>query len=482
MEPSTPSGDQTPEQPGAPSGASPSGEQPTVPSYPPVYPPAQPGQPTDPSQPLYGQPGAYPPPGQSGPYSQPLYGQPGQPGPYSQPLYGQPGQPGPYSQPLYGQPGPYSQPLQAPPAQPKRSLRWLWITLAIVLVVGLLLGGGGFFAFTNYTAPAVAAGKYCGYLKAQNYDSAYGMLSSKLKSAYTADQFRQASAALDHAEGKVTACGAGTGSNAYKYTLFGNTATVQSKITREQIGDLEGPLDLVNQDGWKVNSLNASLLGIDLGALDTLGKFCAALQSQNYSGAYALLGSTATTQITAEDFATAGGLHDQIDGTVSACALEQVNASTTSVATPVQVSLTRAKLGKRVGAVSLAAESDATWKIQTIDPALLGTDTGPLQVGIRFSNDVFTGKYDDANTLITPALATELVSVGGLKGEFAIPATLKFISCTPDLTTYKVQGNQATYDSDVKVQFVSSGAEVSLKLTLYLVTGADGSWKVNGFK
>ena len=117
-----------------------------------------------------------------------------------------------------------SQPLQAPPAQPKRSLRWLWITLAIVLVVGLLLGGGGFFAFTNYTAPATAAGKYCGYLKAQNYDSAYGMLSSKLKGQYTSEQFRQASAALDHAEGNVTACGAGTGSNAYKYTLFGNTA------------------------------------------------------------------------------------------------------------------------------------------------------------------------------------------------------------------------------------------------------------------
>src|SRR5207248_10797151 len=183
---------------------------------------------TDPSQPLYGQPGAYPPPGQSGPYSQPLYGQPG---PYSQPL---PGQPGPYSQPLYGQPGPYSQPLQAPPAQPKRSLRWLWITLAILLVLGLLVGGGGVFAFSNYTAPAAAAGKYCGYLKAQNYDSAYNMLASKLQGQYTSEQFRQASVALDAAEGKVTACGAGSGSGAYKYTLFGNTATVQATTTREK--------------------------------------------------------------------------------------------------------------------------------------------------------------------------------------------------------------------------------------------------------
>jgi hypothetical protein len=349
-----------------------------------------------------------------------------------------------------------------------------------LLALGLLVGGGGFFAFSNYTAPATAAGKYCGYLKAQNYDSAYGMLSSKLKGQYTSEQFRQATAQLDHAEGKVTACGAGTGSGAYKYTLFGSTATVQARITREQLGDLEGPLDLVNQDGWKVNSLSAALLGIDLGALDTLGKFCVALQGQNYAAAYALLGATATSQITAADFATAGGLHDQIDGNVSACALEQVNA-TTSSATPVQVSLTRAKLGKRVGAVTLAAES-ASWKIQTVDQALLGTDIGPLQIGTLFCNDVFTGKYDEAGTLITPALAAALVPHGGLKGEFAVPATLKFVSCTPDPTSYKVQTNQASYDSDVKVQVVSSGATVSLKLTLFFVPSADGSWKVDGFE
>jgi hypothetical protein len=100
------------------------------------------------------------------------------------------------------------------------------------------------------------------------------------------------------------------------------------------------------------------------------------------------------------------------------------------------------KLSKRVGAVSFAAESDATWKIQTIDAALLGTDTAPLQIGMRFANDVFTGKYDDDATLITPTLAAELVSVGGLKGEFEVPATLKFLTLR---TGSSPTGSQATH-------------------------------------
>jgi hypothetical protein len=380
---------------------------------------------------------------------------------------------------MYGQYGPYSQPLQAAPAQPKRSLRWLWITLAVVLVVGLLLGGGGYFAFTNYTAPATAAGKYCGYLKAQNYDSAYGMLSAKLKEQYTSDQFRQASAALDHAEGNVTACGAGTGANAYKYTLFGNTATVQAKITRAQLGDLEGPLDLVNQDGWKVDSLSASLLGIDLGALDTLGKFCVALQGQNYAAAYALLDTAATAQITSADFASAGSLHDEIDGAVSACALEQITTAGTSAATPVQVSVTRAKLGKRVGAVTLGAAADTSWKIQTIDNLLLGTDLQPLQVGNKFCADIIASNWNDAYTLLAAEIQAQVPTPTALAGYFTIPG-VKNTACAPNVATYQVKGDQAQYDVGLTLS-ATTGRTETLKMTIFLFNSA-GLWKVDGWK
>ena len=75
-----------------------------------------------------------------------------------------------------------------------------------------------------------------------------------------------------------------------------------------------------------------------MGALDTLGKFCVALQGQNYA-AYDLLDTAFTSLVTVADFTTNSQVQDQIDGTVSACALEQVSAATNST-TPVQVSLT----------------------------------------------------------------------------------------------------------------------------------------------
>jgi hypothetical protein len=447
-----------------------------MPSYSPVYPPAQPGQPTDPSQPLYGQPGAYPPPGQPGPYSQPLYGQPGQPGPYSQPL---PGQPGPYSQPLYGQPGPYSQPLQAPPAQPKRSLRWLWITLAIVLVVGLLLGGGGFFAFANYTAPATAAGKYCGYLKAQNYDSAYGMLSSKLKGQYSSEQFRQASTALDNAEGKVTACGAGSGSNAYKYTLFGNTATVLATTTREKQGLLQGEIGLVNNDGWKVDSLATSLIGINLGALDTLGKFCQAYQTQNYSDAYALLDSSLKTGTTADEYASLQKLQDQVDGNVTACALEGITSATDDGA-KVQISLTRSTLGKRAGEVGLIA-SGTSWLISNFADDLQGTDLIPLVNGATFCLAAFLGQYDAAFALLSDSAKAEIKTAAGLAPYFTSGTGAKVTLCAPEPSTLKVTGAEAQVDMTLSV-LSSSGATGKGTMTVFLIQDATNQWKVDGWK
>lgn len=141
----------------------------------------------DPNQP-YGQQGQSGQPQQG--QSPPPYGQPQQP-PWEQPQppYGQPEynatQPG-YSptQPVYnpaqygGLPPGYMPPPQQ--QQPKKSRRWLWITLGIIggLVVLGCVGCGitaalgiGFFA--KVAGPTVAATEYYQAIKTQDYNTAY---------------------------------------------------------------------------------------------------------------------------------------------------------------------------------------------------------------------------------------------------------------------------------------------------------------------
>src|SRR5262249_4597897 len=150
-------------------------------------------------------------------------------------------------------------------------LKWLWITLGTV--AALLVVGGGAFAFIQYTAPAAAAGQFCTDPKAQSDDSAYNLLSAKLQAVYTQKRVPPANGVLDAAEGKVASCGSTSGS--YSYSLGGSTASVTAVITRQTQGTLQGKVQLVNgSGGWKVDALETSLLGINPGALQTLGAFC----------------------------------------------------------------------------------------------------------------------------------------------------------------------------------------------------------------
>jgi hypothetical protein len=388
-------------------------------------------------------------------------------------LYGQPG-----AYPPPGQPGPYSQPLQAPSAQPKRSLRWLWITLAIILTLSLL-GGGALYAFTNYTAPATAAAKYCDYLKAQNYDSAYAMLSAKFQAKYTSDQFRQANTALDIAEGKVTACGAGSGSNAYKYTLFGKTATVLATTTRQKQGLLQGELGLVNSDGWKINSIATSLIGISFGALDTLGKFCQAFQTQNCNAAYALLTPTQKTNISAEEFATLMKLRDEIDGNVSACALEQIT-SATDVAAKVQVGLTRSTLGKRADDVTLAADGDA-WSIDDVSTDLLGTDVEPLLISTTFCLAGWLGQYDLAFTFLSDGAKARVKTAAGLIPSFTLNNGAKVLLCLPDLSTYITSGDTSSLTFSLDATLATGPTTIGT-FTVSMVQDSNKRWKVDNWR
>jgi hypothetical protein len=184
------------------------------------YDPNQPNEQNQPQQP-YEPPTQYTPP--------PEYNQP-----YAQP-------------PAYGQP-PYSGVPPVPtyvPAQ-RSSLRWLWITLAVVggiLVLGCggciiaSIAGVGFFGQTVTTAlaPSATANSYYNAIKKQDYATAFTYLDTSGASVegqqITQDAFVLLAQTVDKTKGTVSSFSQ-SGFNLNTSTSNGTTATVTMNVTR----------------------------------------------------------------------------------------------------------------------------------------------------------------------------------------------------------------------------------------------------------
>ena len=221
-------------------------------------------------QPPYGQPPNYSNPYEQGqqPYGQPPYGQP-QP-PYGQPSYNAPQ---PYGPTQYGTP-PYVAPPTpgyAQPQQPKKSNRWLWITLGIIggllllgcvgcVVVFGIIGRGVQQTVTNVeqTATVVSgqgaqftAQAYYAAIEAQDYTTAYSYLDSNLVTTtnqpLTPDLYTQAAKGRDTSLGQVT-----------KYTISAATNDPNSitvSVTRGQGKTYTVHLKFTQtSSGWKITS------------------------------------------------------------------------------------------------------------------------------------------------------------------------------------------------------------------------------------
>ena len=452
----------------------------------PADPTAQPGQQPpfmpQPSQPLgypYGQPAAP---------SQPLYPY-GQPAAPSQPLYpyGQYGQP---SQTLPGQPGQFGPPSQTlsggmPVGQSRGMPRGLIIGSIVALVVLLLAGSGTAFAVTQMQpAAANAAVRFCTALKSQDYTAAYSALSTKLKTQYTQTQFTQDMGMLDKADGAVSTCQQSTASNAYSYSLGSSTATDLILISRGS-NSLQGQVHLANAGNfvganWQVDAIDTSLLGVNLKALEATTAFCSALQTKDYSTAFAAFATPPTSLQTAADFKDSGALWDQIDGSVTACAVSALGSSNDDTTASMTLSVTRAKSGAHTSAISLSANG-TDWKISHLDAGVFGTDLGAAHTAKLFCSALSAGKYADVYALLSsdfvgPATESEIADVFSGKN-----GGIKWSGCTVDLSTYSVSGSDASITVKVTLVLLSTGQSVTGPLQLKLVKTGD-VWKVNDFK
>jgi hypothetical protein len=377
----------------------------------------------------------------------------------------------------HGQPGgPGASTAVAPK---KRSLKALWISLAVVGALVVVGGGAGIFALVSFAAPGVAALSFCQNLEKQNYDAAYTQLSANLAGVVTKAQFTTGSQQLDNAEGKVTACAQGTGSDAYSYSLGANKATVAAVITREK-GSFSGNVQVVSENGsWKIAALGTSLLGANLGALVTLNTFCTDMATQKYADAYAMLGSTLQTGIgSAANFGLVAGVQDQIDGKVTGCALTSVAQGNTDTSTSVTVTITRTSA--HTGAVTLSGDSTGKWTITKIDQSAQGTDVGPIITGAAFCGYLDAGLYPQAYALFSSTfqgLVSEALFQSAFSG--SLPTGAKWGACTPDFSTYKVTGTTATYNGSIDV-VLAGGTKVPNKITLNFVQEG-GVWKIDNF-
>ena len=195
------------------------------------------------------------------PQQQPPYGQPLPNAQYNQlprnPPFGQT----PYGQPQYGQP-PFGQPpMYAQPQPPKRSLRWLWITLGVVggiLVLACagcgIAGALGINFLAQAVGPAVVSTQYYTAVGQQDYTKAYSYLDTNSISvqgqSVAAQAYTHAAQALDATQGKVTR------SSSTSFNVTNDTATVTMSVTRTSGAyDVHLQLKKIGND-WKIVSMD----------------------------------------------------------------------------------------------------------------------------------------------------------------------------------------------------------------------------------
>lgn len=218
----------------------------------------------DPNQSPYGQPQQ-----PQSPYNQPPTQYPGSSNPYEMPPVTNVPPSNPYEMPptQYAGPSQYNVPpvpgFAQPQLQPKRSLRWLWITLGIVGGVLLLSCAGCFIAGAagyNFFAqtvigPTTVANSYYSAIQNQDYAKAYSYLDSNMQTlsgqTLTQDLYTTTATAKDTTDGTVT------GFTQTGYTTNNGTANITMSVTRNGLTyDVHLQLQQTNNN-WVITSYDA---------------------------------------------------------------------------------------------------------------------------------------------------------------------------------------------------------------------------------
>lgn len=172
--------------------------------------------------------------------------------------------------------------------------------------------------------------------------------------------------------------------------------------------------------------------------------FCSNLTTQNYSAAYDMLSKDFQPSVTKDDFIEASKLRDEIGGNVTGCPIPSSgpNVSAGNNTVTLYVSLTRAKANPATtsGSITLVKQA-GVWKVQKVDPALLGENVAPLMVVDTFCSALVRGDYATVYSQLSSdyqAQYTESAFESNFKSILSsLGPNAAISSCSPVVSTYK---------------------------------------------
>ncbi len=274
--------------------------------------------------------------------------------------------------------------MSTPDSHPRRGRgRALRNTAVGVLAIAVLSAGGLVYGVKQAQGPISAVQAYCADLKTQNYDAAYGLLSTGYQSQVTETDYVADAKLHDQIDGKISDCGQPHKGN-FTWNLGESPQSLDTQIKRETSAGAHegtGSVSLVKQGGnWKIDAVADSLQGTDLRPYRLSQTFCTDFLAGNYAAAYQLFSANGQQNYGNEQqFETAfkGAFTNGL-----ALAQCQPDITTYSVASP-------------------AAQINA--KLSVSETTSAGTDTFPLPGGatLKFVLESGAWKVDSLNLNIS---------------------------------------------------------------------------------
>ena len=230
-------------------------------------------------------------------------------------------------------------------------------------------------------------------------------------------------------------------------------------------------------------------------------RYCQALASGQFAGAYALLSAQARAQVTQARFMTDAALHDQIDGTVRSCSVQGggdvgllgLDLDLSRTTTTLQLRMVHQRLDaapgtsasapmSTTGSVALVKEGGA-WEIVTLAPTLQGTDLAPFAAADAYCAALLAHDYARAYAAFAPAYQAQLGSTADYTTALVrlfSGDSVALTACAPIATTYSVVGDDASATVQARLQFHTPGGgapvTASQKLTLVQLGGV---WRLS---